>query len=376
MSMVSLPGLRAIIDSMSRERNLPQSIVQDALREALLKGYERYRRLQSLNDPHFKEDYFHNFLVELDLEAEGFRVLATKTVVEKVTNPDSEVALKGVPVHLAQAQLGDSVVVDVTPEQGEFGRLAALQTKQVLTQKLQEEQCRLIKEQFQELRGTVLPARVVRLDRKGIVMGISSGLGEPEVEAELPNYEKLHQDNYQVDAVFKVYLKKVYETPRSGPQLRVSRATTGLVVGILTGAVPEIQQEIVQIVSVVRDSVPSFETVASRSKIAVDSQHPDLDPVAACMGERGERLQAVVSELRGEKIELVRWSDDPATFIASALTPAKVKEVRILDPSECLAEAIVPADQLALALGPEEQNVKLAARLTGWTIEVKTADRS
>ncbi|MBW4494050.1 MAG: transcription termination factor NusA [Oscillatoria princeps RMCB-10] len=371
--MVSLPGLRAIIDSMSRERNLPQSVVQDALREALLKGYERYRRLHCLNEPHFKEDCFHNFQVELNLEAEGFRVLATKTVVEKVANPDSEVALKGVPVHLGPAQLGDSVVVDVTPDQGEFGRLAALQTKQVLTQKLQEEQCRLIKEQFQELRGTVLPARVVRLDRKGIVMGISSGLGKPEVEAELPNHEKLQQDNYQVDAVFKVYLKKVYETPRSGPQLRVSRATTGLVAGILTGAVPEIQQEIVQIVSVARDSVPSSATVAPRSKIAVDTQQPDLDPIAACMGERGERLQAAVSELRGEKIELVRWSDDPATFIARALAPAKVKEVRILDPEECLAEAIVPADQLPLALGPEKQNVKLAARLTGWTIEVTAA---
>jgi len=371
--MVSLPGLRAIIDCMSRERNLPKSIVQDALREALLKGYERYRRLHCLNEPQFNEDEFHNFEVELNLEAEGFRVLATKTVVEKVANPDSEVALKGVPVHLAPAELGDSIVVDVTPEQGEFGRLAALQTKQVLTQKLQQEQCRLIKEQFQELRGTVLPARVVRLDRKGIVMGISSGVGKPEVEAELPNYEKLHQDNYQVDGLFKVYLKKVYETPRSGPQLRVSRATTGLVAGILTEAVPEIQQEIVQIVSLARDSIPSSATVAPRSKIAVDTQQPDLNPIAACMGERGERLQAVVSELRGEKIELVRWSDDPATFIARALAPAKVKEVRILDPSECLAEAIVPAGQLLLALGQEKQNVKLAARLTGWTIEVKAA---
>jgi N utilization substance protein A len=358
---------------MSRERNLPKSIVQDALREALLKGYERYRRLHCLNEPQFNEDEFHNFEVELNLEAEGFRVLATKTVVEKVANPDSEVALKGVPVHLAPAELGDSIVVDVTPEQGEFGRLAALQTKQVLTQKLQQEQCRLIKEQFQELRGTVLPARVVRLDRKGIVMGISSGVGKPEVEAELPNYEKLHQDNYQVDGLFKVYLKKVYETPRSGPQLRVSRATTGLVAGILTEAVPEIQQEIVQIVSLARDSIPSSATVAPRSKIAVDTQQPDLNPIAACMGERGERLQAVVSELRGEKIELVRWSDDPATFIARALAPAKVKEVRILDPSECLAEAIVPAGQLLLALGQEKQNVKLAARLTGWTIEVKAA---
>ena len=358
---------------MSRERNLPQSVVQDALREALLKGYERYRRLHCLNEPQFKEDEFHHFEVELNLEAEGFRVLATKTVVEKVANPDSEVALKGVPVHLAPAGLGDRIVVDVTPDQGEFGRLAALQTKQVLTQKLQQEQCRLIKEQFQELRGTVLPARVVRLDRKGIVMGISSGLGKPEVEAELPNYEKLPQDNYQVDGVFKVYLKKVYETPRSGPQLRVSRATTGLVAGILMESVPEIQQDIVQIVSVARDSIPSSTTVAPRSKIAVNTKQPDLDPIAACMGKRGQRLQAVVSELRGEKIELVRWSDDPATFIARALAPAKVKEVIILDPSECLAEAIVPADQLPLALGQEKQNLKLAARLTGWTIEVTAA---
>lgn len=370
MSMVSLPGLKAIIDVMSRERNLPKQAVQNALTEALLKGYERYRRMQSLEGSNFPEDYFNNFKVELDLEAEGFRVLATKTVVEAASQPDQEVAFNTKPA--AAAGLGDTVVVDVTPDQGEFGRLAALQTKQVLTQKLQEQQCQLIKEQFLELRGTVVQARVIRIERKATIVGVSSGAGKPEVEAELPNYEKLLQDNYSTDAKLKVYLKKVYETPRQGPQLRVSRATTGLVAGILSGIVPEIQQEIIQIIGVVRDATPASPFVVSRSKIAVDTQQPDLDPVAVCVGENGARLQAVMHELRGEKVDIIRWSDDPATYIARALCPAKVEKVLLVDPETLVAEVFLPADQLPLALGPDEQNLRLAARLTGWQIELKT----
>lgn len=370
--MVSLPGLRAIIESVSQERKLPKHAVQEALQAALLKGYERYRRIQSLQGPNFQEDYFDNFQVELDLEAEGFRVVASKTVVAKVNEPDREVALKALPVQVAQAKEGDTVVVDVTPQQSEFGRLAALQTKQVLAQKLQEQQCKLVNEMFGDRVGTVIPARVIRVERKGVIFGLSSGVDKLELEAELPNYERLPNDIYSPDAIFKVYLKKVFQTPKTKILMRVSRATTYLVSALLTNEVPEIQQQIVQIVAVARDAIPSSSLALPRTKIAVDTQQPDLDPVAVCMGEKNLRVQAAIDELRGETVEICRWSDDPATYIANALYPAQVQEVQIVNPETYRALVLVAAPQLPLAVGPEEQNLQLASRLTGWKIEVKT----
>lgn len=152
----------------------------------------------------------------------------------------------------------------------------------------------------------------------------------------------------------------------------MSRATTGLVAGILTGLVPKIQQEIVQIKGIVRDSTPTCPSALSRSKIAVDSQQAEIDPVAVCTGENGCLIQALSKELQGEKVEIIRWSEDPVIFIGNALMPAQVKQVEILDAETIHARVTVTPDQLALALGPEEQNVKLASRLTGWKIDITT----
>ncbi|NEP47265.1 MAG: transcription termination/antitermination protein NusA, partial [Okeania sp. SIO2H7] len=168
MSMVQLPGLQAMIDGISQERNLPKSAVQEALREALLKGYERYRRTYRPETEVFDEHYFDNFEVELDTEEEGFRVLSTETIVEIANVPDHQIALKEVQEVASEAQLGDTVILDVTPDQNEFGRMAAIQTKQVLSQKLRDQQRRLIQEEFQDLEGTVLQARVLRFERQSI----------------------------------------------------------------------------------------------------------------------------------------------------------------------------------------------------------------
>ncbi len=370
--MVSLPGLKAMLDSMSRERNLPPEAVHAALREALLKGYERYRRMQNLNGPDFPEEYFDNFQVELDLKAEGFRVVASKTVVEKVSDADREIAVTAAPARAAKARPGEAVVVDVTPQQGDFGRLAVLQIKQVFAQKLQQQQCQLVKEVFGDLLGTVFSARVLRLDRSSIIMGISGGAGKPEFEADLPLYDSLPNDNYHPDAIYKVYLKRVFDMPRSTkPLLRVSRATSYLVTALLTSAVPEIQQELVQIVAASRDASPKSRSVLPRTKIAVASEQPDLDPIAACMGERGSRLQVVVNELRGEPIELIRWSADPATYIANAIGADWVQEVRITDAEARQALVLVAPDHLDSALGPDKQNVILAGRLTDWQLQIQ-----
>ena len=373
MSIVSLPGLKDLIDNISRERNLPRHAVQAALREALLKGYERYRRAQRLDRFHFDEEYFNNFEVDLDVEEEGFRILATKVIVEEVNNTDHQISMEEVQKVTDEAQLGDSVVLDVTPDQGEFGRMAAIQTKQVLSQKLRDQQRKLVQEEFEDLEGTVLQARVLRFERQSVILAVSSSFGQPEVEAELLKREQLPNDNYRINATFKVFLKKVREGPHRGPQLIVSRASAGLVVYLFANEVPEIEDEVVRIVAVAREANPPSRHVGPRTKIAVDTLERDVDPVGACIGARGSRIQVVVNELRGEKIDVIRWSPDPATYIANALSPARVDEVRLVNTEGRQAHVLVTEDQLSLAIGKEGQNVRLAARLTGWKIDIKDA---
>ncbi|MEM1308379.1 MAG: transcription termination factor NusA [Cyanobacteria bacterium P01_C01_bin.70] len=375
MSLVSLPNLQDLIDNISRERNLPKHAVENALREALLKGYERFRRTQRMtNNNSFEEGYFDNFDIELDVEYEddqGFRVLASKTIVEEVENPDHQIALAEVLEVAPEAQVGDVVVLDVTPEQKDFGRMAAIQTKQVLAQKLRDQQRRLIQEEFQDLEGTVLTSTVQRFERQSVIMTVSSGTGQPEVEAELLKRDQLPNDNYRPNSKFRVVLKKVSEGAHRGPQLLVSRADAALVVELFSNEVPEIEDEIVRIVAVAREANPPSRSVGPRTKIAVDTAERDVDPVGACIGARGSRIQAVVSELRGEKIDVIRYSLDPATYIANALSPARVDEVRLMNPEERQAHVLVPEDQLSLAIGKEGQNVRLAAKLTGWKIDIK-----
>jgi N utilization substance protein A len=252
--------------------------------------------------------------------------------------------------------------------------MAAIQTKQVLAQKLRDQQRRLIQEEFRDLEKTVLQARVLRTERQTVIMSVSSGFGQPEVEAELPKKEQLASDRYTPNAVMKVYLKKVYEGSRRGPQLLVSRADAGLVVNLFANEVPEIEEDIVRIVAVAREANPPSRNVGPRTKIAVDTVERDVDPVGACIGARGSRIQAVVAELRNEKIDVIRWSPDPATYIANALSPAKVVEVRLVDPEIQQAHVLVNSDQLSLAIGKEGQNVRLAARLTGWKIDIKEVE--
>jgi N utilization substance protein A len=371
MSIVTLPGLKDLIENISRERNLPRHAVQGALREALLKGYERYRRAQRLDRFHFDEQYFDNFEVDLDVEEEGFRILATKVIVSEVSNTDHQISLQEVQEVATEAQLGDSVVLDVTPDQREFGRMAAIQTKQVLSQKLRDQQRQLVQEEFEDLEGTVLQARVLRFERQSVILAVNSGFNQPEVEAELPSREQLPNDNYRINATFRVLLKKVREGPHRGPQLIVSRASAGLVVYLFANEVPEIEDEVVRIVAVAREANPPSRHVGPRTKIAVDTLERDVDPVGACIGARGSRIQVVVNELRGEKIDVIRWSPDPATYIANALSPARVDEVRLVNPEARQAHVLVAEDQLSLAIGKEGQNVRLAARLTGWKIDIK-----
>jgi len=371
MATVSLPNLGKMINDISEGHNLPPSAVKIALQEALLKGYERYRRSQNLDRDQFDDDYFDNFEVQLDLEEEGFMVLATKEIVESVSNSDHQIGLKEVKEVADEAELGDTVVIDVTPQQKDFGRMAAIQTKQVLMQKLRDQERKMIQEEFQELEETVLQARVVRFERQSVIMAVTSGYGRPEVEAELPIKEQLPNDNYRANAAFRVYLKKVREGVARGPQLIVSRASAGLVAYLFENEVPEIQDEVVRIVAIAREANPPSRHVGSRTKLAVDTLDRDVDPVGSCIGARGSRIQAVVNELRGEKIDVIRWSPDPEIYIKNALSPAQINRVILMDTEERHAQVIVPGNQLSLAIGKDGQNVRLSAHLTGWKIDIK-----
>jgi len=371
MAIVSLPGLSNMIDEISEGHNLPPSAVKAALQEALLKGYERYRRSRTLDRDQFGDDYFDNFEVQLDVEEEGFMVLATKEIVEAVDNSDHQIGLKEVQEVADEAELGDSVVLDVTPQQKEFGRMAAIQTKQVLMQKLRDQERKMIQEEFQDLEETVLQARVVRFERQSVIMNVTSGYGRPEVEAELPRREQLPNDNYRANAAFRVYLKKVRDGVGRGPQLIVSRASAGLVAYLFENEVPEIQDEVVRIVAIAREANPPSRNVGSRTKIAVDTLDRDVDPVGSCIGARGSRIQAVVNELRGEKIDVIRWSPDPEIYIKNALSPAQINRVVLIDTEQRHAQVLVPENQLSLAIGKDGQNVRLSAHLTGWKIDIK-----
>ncbi len=371
MAIVSLPGLGRMIEEISEGHNLPPSAVKAALQEALLKGYERYRRSRTLDRDQFSDDYFDNFEVQLDVEEEGFMVLATKEIVEEVENSDHQIGLKEVQEVADEAELGDSVVLDVTPQQKEFGRMAAIQTKQVLMQKLRDQERRMIQEEFQDLEETVLQARVIRFERQSVIMAVTSGYGRPEVEAELPRRDQLPNDNYRANATFRVYLKKVREGVGRGPQLIVSRASAGLVAYLFENEVPEIQDEVVRIVAIAREANPPSRNVGSRTKIAVDTLDRDVDPVGACIGARGSRIQAVVNELRGEKIDVIRWSPDPEIYIKNALSPAQINRVVLIDTEQRHAQVLVPENQLSLAIGKDGQNVRLSAHLTGWKIDIK-----
>jgi transcription termination/antitermination protein NusA len=382
-----IPQLKNMIEEISKDRNLPSSAVQTALREALLKGYERYRRSQNMDRMEFEEDHFDNFDVFLDLEEEDFKVVAIKTIVEEVTDEDREISIGDIKNSLEQDPtedlsdeklqdlIGRSVTLDVTPEHEDFGRMAAIQAKQVLAQKLRDQQRKIIQEEFEQFEGTSLIGKVLRFERQSVILSVNSSFGQPDVEAELPQKEQLPNDNYRIGRTFKVFLKKVREGSQRGPQLLVSRGAAGLVVELFANEVPEIEEELVRIVAVAREASPPSRHVGPRTKIAVDTLEGDVDPVGACIGARGSRIQVVVNELQGEKIDVIRWSPDPSTYISNALSPARIDEVRLVNPEGRQAHVLVPEDQLSLAIGKEGQNVRLAARLTGWKIDIKDANR-
>lgn len=334
-----IDALRAI----EKEKEIPLEVLMETVESALVTAYKK--NFATTGDVH----------VRVQSSKSGFRVFCEKMIVDQVTNSHSEIALDDARRVNPEISVGEMIEVEVTPE--DFGRIAAQTAKQVVMQRIREAERDHIFDEYNEKSGEVVTGIVQRREQRNVFINIG------KVEALLPASEQVPTEPYKFNDRIKVYILEVRKTPK-GPQVIVSRTHPSLIRRLFELEVPEIHDGIVTLKSVAREA-------GSRSKIAVASSDDKVDPVGACVGHRGSRVQAVVTELYDEKIDIIRWHEDASRFIAESLSPAKVVTVTISEEAKS-AFVIVPDNQLSLAIGKAGQNVRLAARLTGWRIDIRS----
>ena len=333
------------ITQLSAEKNLPKEVVIAAVEAALASAY--------------RKDAFavnQNVTVKISPVTGKVQVWAEKMVVEKVTDPRAEITLADARRIKSDAELGQAVQVESTPANA--GRIAAQTAKQVILQRLHEAEHSAIIEEYAGREGSVVSGLVQKIEPRQILIDLG------RTEAVLPSNEQVPGERYRVGQRLKVNIVEVAKTPK-GPRVIVSRSHPDLVRRLFESEVPEIHAGVVEVKSIAREA-------GSRSKVAVAARQDGVDPVGCCVGLRGIRIQNIVSELNGEKIDVVAWNAEPGAFIASALNPAQILAVE-LNRAQGVATVIVPDRQLSLAIGKEGQNVRLAAKLTGWRIDIKSA---
>lgn len=335
------------VQFLKKEKGYPEDIVFESLEAALLQAYRK--------DPESNPES----RVAIDRETGDFSVLAKKTVVETVEAPELEMSLREAQkVHTA-FQIGDIVEVDVTPKT--FGRSAAQMAKQMLIQRLREAERSSVYDEFSEREGDVINGIVSRIEGKNVFVDLG------KTEAILPVSEQIPTEHYHVRQRIRCYLVEVKKMTK-GPQIVLSRTHPGLLKKMFELEVPEIYEGTVELMSVAREP-------GMRSKIAVYSKDPNVDPVGACVGPKGQRVQNIVDGLCDEKIDIIKWDEDPAIYIAQALSPAKVISVEINE-AEKASRVIVPDYQLSLAIGKAGQNARLAVKLTNWKIDIKSESQA
>ena len=350
----------AAVAALAKEKNISKEVLFSAIEEALKSAYKN----------NFSKEYGMppsnaNVRVELNRETGAVRLFARKTVERWVTDEASEISIEDAQKIQPSYQQDDIVEVEVTPDN--FRRVAAQTAKQVIVQKIREAERGKVYDDFIEKENEILTAIVHSIDPETkdvyVELGKTEGVLEPA--------QQMATDVYTPGERFKVYVLEVVADRRlarpgakHGPQVSVSRIHPGLVKRLFELEVPEIQSGIVQIKSISREA-------GSRTKMAVHSTDPMIDPVGSCVGPRGQRVDRVVAELRGEKIDIIKWSADPAEFVANALNPAHAVNV-FVNEQEKACRVVVPDNQLSLAIGKEGQNARLAARLTGWKIDIKS----
>ncbi|GIO26190.1 transcription termination factor NusA [Ornithinibacillus bavariensis] len=331
------------IENLGKEKGIEKEVLIEALEAALISAYKK----------NFKSAT--NVRVELDEDAGTMRVFSRKTVVEDVEDHQQEISLDEAKHINPNYGIDDVIEVEVTPK--DFGRIAAQAAKQVVTQRVREAERGVIFSEYVDREEDVMTGIIQRIDPRFVYVNLG------KIEAKLPEAEQMPTEDYQVHDRIKVYVTKVENTSK-GPQIYISRSHPGLLKRLFEMEVPEIYDGVVEIKSVAREA-------GDRSKIAVYAENPEVDPVGSCVGQKGQRVQAIVNELKGEKIDIVEWSEDPVTYVSNALSPSKVIKV-LVDEEEKSTTVIVPDYQLSLAIGKRGQNARLAAKLTGWKIDIKS----
>jgi transcription termination/antitermination protein NusA len=335
------------IEAIAKEKGIEPQVIVSALEDAMLTASRK----------HYKTN--ENLRTRLNPETGQIELYAVKHIVQDVTNPATEISLSE-----AQELYGEEAEIDMEiefPKSTEgLGRIAAQTVKQVISQKVREAERDNIHEEYSQRIGEVVTGTIKRFENGDIIAEIG------RVEATLPRKEQSRAENYNVGDRVRAVIKAVNRNVK-GPQIVLSRTDPALLIKLFEQEVPEIYDGTVMIRGAVREA-------GDRAKVAVYSRERDVDPVGACVGMKGTRVQAIIRELRGEKIDIVEWSEDPLVFVTNAISPAKVQRVSVLDDGERSLEVIVEDRQLSLAIGKKGQNVRLAAKLTGWKIDIKSEE--
>jgi N utilization substance protein A len=333
--------LSKVIDQVSREKGVDREVLIKTLEEAVKAAAKK-----KLGPNYDLEVNFNDEMGEIE-------IFEFKEVVAKLTDEELQITLDEAQEIDPESEIGDSLGVKMDPDA--FGRIAAQSAKQVIMQRLREAERDIVYDDYKDRRGEVVHGIVQRFDKGSIIVNLG------RTEAELPVKEQIPKENYKQGDRIRAYILDVKQFSR-GPQILLSRTHPNFLATLFENEVPEISEGIVSIVQVAREP-------GSRAKIAVSSKDGDVDPVGACVGMKGSRVQAVVQELRGEKIDIVTWDGDPAKFVCNALAPAEIVRV-LVDEGGRGMEVVVPDDQLSLAIGKRGQNVRLASKLSGWSLDV------
>lgn len=335
------------LKALEKEKGINTDILIEAIEAALISAYKKnFGTIQ-------------NVRVQFDRSTGEIKVYSRKTVVENPTDPRAEISLEEARKLDPRYEIDDIVESEVTTKN--FGRIAAQTAKQVVVQRIREAERDLIYDEFSNREGDIATGVVQRIENKNVFIDFG------KTEAILASSEQMPDEQYRHGDRIKTYIIDVKKTTK-GPQIMVSRTHPGLLKRLFELEVPEIHDGTVELKFVAREA-------GARSKIAVSSKNENVDPVGSCVGPKGLRVQAIVNELKGEKIDIVKWNNDSAKFIANALSPAKVVSVEIY-PEEKAAKVVVPDYQLSLAIGKEGQNARLAAKLTGWKIDIKSESQA
>ena len=344
MKAIDNKELILALEELEKEKGIKKEYLLESIETALVTAYKR------------NFDALENVKVVMDKQTGATHVYSIKEVMERANDEALEISLDEAHKINKNVQIGDSIEVEIVPK--DFGRIAAQTAKQVIIQKLREAEREIIFSEYNDRKGEIVSGLIQKADKNIVVMDLG------KLEGVMPTKEQIPTERYRVNDKIKGYIVDVEKGSKGAPQVIVSRSHPDFVRKLLEFEIPEIYEGVIEIKSVSRD--PGY-----RSKVAVFSPDPNIDPVGSCVGQKGVRIQNVINELNGEKIDVIEWNEDPAIYISSALLPAQILAADI-NKEEKFAQVIVPDDQLSLAIGKSGQNARLAAKLTNWKIDIKS----